>query len=91
MMAKSEPLTLTLPEPLAREVRRVVERGDYPEPGEVVAAALSDWIERGSPPAMTPDRLRELIEEAEQAGEAAGDFEIDELLEEARRTSAPKR
>ena len=64
-MAHDETLTLTLPEPLAHEARRAVERGDYSEPSDVVAAALNAWIERGSPPAMTTARLRELIKEAD--------------------------
>ena len=67
-MPKPESLTLTLPDPIAREVQRAVERGDYSEPADVVTAALNDWIERGSPPAMTTARLRELVEKAERSG-----------------------
>ena len=90
-MAKDDTLTLTLPEPLAEEVRRAVQRGDYSTPTDVVSAALSVWIECGSPPAMTTVRLRELVEEAEQSGEEEGDFDLDALLAEARRTSETKR
>jgi hypothetical protein len=39
----------------------------YSEPSEVVGAALSAWIERDSPPAMT-SRLREFVKEAEEMG-----------------------
>ena len=91
-MADVDRLTLELPEPLAGEVRRAVERGDYSEPADVVAAALNAWIERGSPPAMTDGRLRELIAEADQAGEEPGEeFSIDAFLTEARRSIASKR
>jgi Arc/MetJ-type ribon-helix-helix transcriptional regulator len=90
-MAHDETLTLTLPEPLAHEVRRAVERGDYSEPSDVVAAALNAWIERGSPPAMTTARLRELIKEAEESSEEETDLDLDELIAEARRSSAPGR
>ena len=85
-MAKGETLIVTLPESLAREVERAVEKGGYSEPDDVVAAALSDWIERGSPPAMTTDRLRELIDEAERSGEEDGDFDVEAILAEARGT-----
>lgn len=85
-------ITLTLPEPLAREVQRAVERGGYAEPADVVTAALSDWIERGSPPAMTAERLRDLVREADQAGEEPDEnFDIEELIAEARRLNPPKR
>lgn len=90
-MTKIEPLTIYLPEPLAREVMRVVERGGYSEPADVVAAALNDWIDRGSPPAMTTARMRELVAEAEQAGEEDRDFDIEEIIAESRTTDRPKR
>ena len=50
----------------------------------MVAAALSAWIERGSPPAMTDSRLHELVKEAEEAGEEERDLDLDGLLAEAR-------
>jgi len=90
-MSNDETLTLTLPRPLAHEVRRAVERGDYSEPSDVVAAALSVWIERGSPPAMTDSRVRELVEEADQSGEEQGNLDLDELLAEARGSSKTAR
>lgn len=86
-MAKDETLTLKLPEPLAEEVRRAVARGDYATPTELVSMALNVWIERGSPPAMTTARLRELVEEAERSGEEEGDFDLDALLAEAKKSS----
>jgi Arc/MetJ-type ribon-helix-helix transcriptional regulator len=85
-MAKDDGLILTLPEPLAEEVRRAVERGDYSTATDVVSAALNVWIERGSPPSMTTSRLRQLVEEAERSGEEEGDFDLDALLAEARGT-----
>jgi Arc/MetJ-type ribon-helix-helix transcriptional regulator len=81
-MADDETLTLTLPDNLTREVRRAVEQGGYDGPDDVVAAALRVWIERGSPPAMTAVRLRELVEETDKSGEEDGDFDIEELLAE---------
>ena len=87
-MIDDETLTLTLPRPLAHEVRRAVERGDYSEPSEVVAAALSAWIERGSPPAITDARLRELVKEAEEAGEEDGDLDVDQFLAEAQSSAS---
>jgi Arc/MetJ-type ribon-helix-helix transcriptional regulator len=88
----ADTLTLTLPEPLAREVQRAVESGGYSQPVDVVTAALKDWVERGSPPAMTNDRLRELVREADQAGEEPDeDFDIEELIAEAHRSSPSKR
>lgn len=57
-----------------------------------MTAALNDWIERGSPPAMTTDRLRELVREADEAGEEPDpDFDIEELIAESRRLNSPKR
>lgn len=85
-MARSDGLILTLPEPLASEVKRAVEEGRYSDPEGVVAAALSDWIARGRPPAMTAARLRELIEEADQAGDDDGDFDVEALIKELHRT-----
>jgi Arc/MetJ-type ribon-helix-helix transcriptional regulator len=67
---------MTLPRPLAHEVRRAVERGDYSEPSEVVGAALSAWIKRDSPPAKTEWRLREFVKEAEESGEEDGDLDL---------------
>ena len=90
-MANDETLTLTLPRPLAHEVRRAVERGDYSEPSAVVAAALSAWIERGSPPPMTESRLRDLVKEAEEGGEEEGDLDLNGLLAEARRSASTER
>jgi len=90
-MAKDDSLTLTLPEPLAEEVRRAVQRGDYSTATDVVTPALNVWIERGSPPAMTTSRLRELVEEAERSDDEEGDFDLDALLAEARNTPATKR
>jgi len=90
-MAKDDSLTLTLPEPLAEEVRRAVQRGDYSTATDVVTAALNVWIERGSPPAMTTSRLRELVEEAERSDDEEGDFDLDALLAEARNTPETKR
>jgi Arc/MetJ-type ribon-helix-helix transcriptional regulator len=83
-MTKTETLVVTLSEPLALEIKRAVEKGGYSAPGDVVAAALNDWVERGSPPAMTTERLRELIDEAERAGEEEGEFDIEAILAEAR-------
>ena len=83
-MANDQTFTLTLPDNLTREVRRAVEHGGYDGAGEVVAAALRVWIERGSPPALTTARLRELVEEAEASGEEDGDFDIEAVLAEAR-------
>jgi hypothetical protein len=57
----------------------------------VVAPALSAWIERGSPPAMTDSRLRDLIKEAEEADEEEGDLDVDRLLAEARSSASTKR
>jgi len=90
-MANGETFTLTLPEPLAHEVRRAVERGDYSAPSDVVAAALSAWIEGGSPPAMTESRLRDLVKEAEQSDEEEVDFDVEALLAEARGAAQAKR
>jgi len=81
-MAHSDGLVLTLPEPLASEVKRAVEEGGYSDPEDVVAAALSDWIARGRPPAMTAARLRELVEEADRAGDEDGDFDVEALIKE---------
>jgi Arc/MetJ-type ribon-helix-helix transcriptional regulator len=89
-VTNDETLTLTLPPPLAREVQRAVERGDFSKPSEVVAAALNVWIERGSPPAMTDARLRALIQEADQSGEEEGDLDLDGLLAEARTAKTPR-
>lgn len=91
-MADRDRLTLTLPEPLAREVQRAVDHGGYAEPADVVTAALNDWIERGSPPAMTTDRLRELVAEADEAGEEPDEnFDIEALILEARRINPTTR
>jgi Arc/MetJ-type ribon-helix-helix transcriptional regulator len=81
-MANRDALILTLPEPFASEVKRAVKEGGYSEPEDVVAAALSDWIARGRPPAMTAARLRELVEEAERSGEEVGDFDVESLIKE---------
>ena len=81
-MAHSDGLILTLPEPLASEVKRAVEEGGYSDPEGVVAAALSDWIARGRPPAMTTARLRELVDEADRAGDDDGDFDVEALIQE---------
>jgi Arc/MetJ-type ribon-helix-helix transcriptional regulator len=83
-MSNADTLRLTLPEALAREVRRAIEKGDFETPDDVVATALRVWIERGSPPPMTEARLRELIAEADNSGEEDGDFDIDALIAEAR-------
>ncbi len=59
-----------------------VEEGGYSDPEGVVAAALSDWIARGRPPAMTTARLRELVDEADRAGDDDGDFDVEALIQE---------
>ena len=83
MMAKSETLTIDLPEKLARAVHRAVDRGDYLDPADVVSAALLEWVDRGSPPAMSVQRLRELVDEAETSGEADEEFDVEALLAHA--------
>jgi hypothetical protein len=46
---------------------------------------------RGSSPVMTDSRLRELVKEAEEAGEENGDLDLDRLLAEARSSPSNKR
>ena len=67
-MAKIERMTIVFPEPMADDIRRAVEEGEYASASEVVRDAMRSWQGRRQLRAEEIARLRRAAEEGLASG-----------------------
>lgn len=83
-MPVTERLTIALPAPLAEQLRRSVEAGEYASTSEAVHDALLLWEERRTLRTQDSQGLRQAWRDGVESGDA-GPFDVEELKAEARR------
>jgi len=90
-MAEIERLSIALPAPMANEVRRAVEDGEYASTSEVIRDALRLWGSRRELRQRDIEVLRQRWDQGIASG-VAGPLDIERLIAEERaKLSAKKR
>jgi antitoxin ParD1/3/4 len=82
-MADIERLSIALPAPMAKAVRRAVEEGEYASTSEVIRDALRLWESRRQLRERDVDMLRRRWDEGKASG-IAGPLDIPGLIAEER-------
>jgi len=65
-MGKLERITVTMPEEMAAKLREAVESGKYATTSEIVREALRGWNEHQERQQAALEKLRGLIDEADE-------------------------
>lgn len=79
-----ERLTIALPEPLAAELRQVVEAGEYASASEVIRDALRTWKLKRAERQAAIEELRRLWDEGVRSGPGRG-LSLEDIKAEGRR------